>query len=154
MTNDVWFRDAAVRGRPFAPADLDVFELPHEELEDWAQRVSTDPRAVRCSLVEIRSLSRVTRTLADVIKQDHGLDTTGVVALLDEYLGAACPRCFAGLAGNMLQLVASAAQAAAVAGGGDELQRLLNGRCAYCESTEYLVIWHGDTGEQAGGVGL
>lgn len=140
----MWFKDASVRGGPHTPADFNLFELPRHSLDDWVHHVSGDPRQVRCTVVRIRNVGSVSRKLFDALKADHGLASSDAVEVFDEYLGAACPQCFGGLTGSILQTVGAASSAAAFVGGGEQFQRILSGRCASCESEEYYVVWHGD----------
>ena len=64
--------------------------------------------------------------------------------MFDEHLGAACPKCFGGLTGSLLQMVSVSSQAAGFFGGGADFQRILSGSCANCDSDTYYVVWHGD----------
>lgn len=144
VTADAWFNDPSVRGGPHSPADFNLFELPRSFLDKWAYCVAAEPRQARCTVLRIRNIASVTHTLFDAIKANHQLDSRDAVALFDEYLGAACPKCFGGLTGNLLQTIATASSAGTFVGGGAQLQRILSGRCASCESEEYYIVWHGD----------
>lgn len=139
-----WFKNGSERGAPNTPSDFNLFEIPCYPLKEWARRVSADPRNVQCTLTPIADVGGVTRTLFDVIKEDHGLLSGEAVKVFDQYLGAACPKCFGGLTGSVLQMVSAASRAAGVVGGGVQFQRVLSGRCASCESDTYYIVWYGD----------
>jgi len=139
-----WFRDSSRRHGPHSPTDFNLQRIVRCEVNEWATGVSADPQKVRCTEVRISSLSQATTKLFDAVKDKHGLDSNQAVKLFDEYLAGACPKCFHGITGNGLQMVAAGSQMAAVLGGGDSLRRLLSGRCANCESEVLFVVWHGD----------
>jgi hypothetical protein len=92
----------------------------------------------------IADVGSVTQALFDVIKHDHNLPSSEAVKVFDEYLGAACPKCFGGLRGSLLQTISASSKTAGVVFGGAQLQRILSGRCATCESDTYYIVWHGD----------
>jgi len=144
-----WFKDSSKRGGPKSPSDFDLFEIPQYSLQEWAHQVSSDPQRVQCTILPISDLGSVTRVLFDVIKDDHDITSADAVNVFDEYLGAACPKCFGGLTGNLLQTVSASSNAAGVIGGGDAFQRILSGRCASCNSDTYYVVWYGDRNPQA-----
>ena len=139
-----WFKDASVRGGPHAPANFNLLQIPNYSLDEWAQQVSAHPTHVQCTVVRISELGPVTQKLFEAIKKDHRLPSGDAVKIFDEYLGAACPQCFGGLTGSMLQMVAAGSSMAAVFGGGEGFQRVLAGRCGTCESDTYRVVWLGD----------
>jgi hypothetical protein len=144
-----WFKGASRRGGPNTPSDFNLFEIPRYSLQEWAHQVSQDPRRVQCTVLSIANVGSVTQALFDAIKDDHGLTSADAVKVFDEYLGAACPKCFGGLTGSLLQMVSASSKTAAVVGGGAQFQRILGGRCANCESDTYYIVWHGDRSDQA-----
>lgn len=143
-TATAWFKEASVRGGPNTPSDFNLFEIPRYSLQEWAQQVSAYPRRVQCTVLSISKVGSVTQALFDAIKRDHDLSSAEAVKTFDEYLGAACPKCFGGLTGSLLQMVSASSKMAAVVGGGAQFQRILGGRCANCESDTYYIVWHGD----------
>ncbi len=149
-TTTDWFRDDSRRSGPKAPSEFNLFEIAHYSLHEWAHHVSADPRQVQCTVLPISKVGSVTQVLYNAIKRDHGLASAEAVKIFDEYLGAACPKCFAGLTGSLLQTISSSSKAACVIGGGDTFQRILGGRCASCDSDTYYVVWHGDMTPQRG----
>lgn len=146
VTSAEWFKDTANRGGPHAPSDFNLFEMPKQSLQEWASGVSAAPLQVQCTEVRISELGSVTQTLFDVLKQERQLDSSGAVELFDEYLGAACPKCFGGITGSMLGMIAASSRASSVSvlGGGAGFQRILSGRCGTCDSDTYRIVWHGD----------
>ncbi len=139
-----WFKDPSRRHGPHSPTDFNLKRIVRCEVNEWAERISAEPEKVRCTEVQISALGQATRKLFEVIKNKHGLVSNQAVKLFDEYLAGACPKCFHGIPGNGLQLVAAGSQMAAVLGGGDSFKRLLSGRCVNCESEVFFVVWHGD----------
>jgi len=139
-----WFRDPSRRHGPHFPTDFNLQKIVRCEVNEWAKGVSSEPQNVRCTEVQISSLSQATTKLYEAIKNKHGLDSNQAVKLFDEYLAGACPKCFHGITGSGLQMVAAGSQMAAVLGGGDSFRRLLSGRCANCESEVLFIVWHGD----------
>ena len=114
------------------------------EVKEWAKGVAAEPQKVRCTEVQISSLGRATTELFELLKSQHGLDSKQAVKLFDEYLAGACPKCFHGITGSGLQMVAAGSQMAGAIGGGEAFQRLLGGHCPHCESQVLFVVWHGD----------
>jgi hypothetical protein len=139
-----WFKDALRRGGPNSPKDFDLFKIPHYSLQEWARHVSADPRRVQCTVIPIAKAGEVTQVLSETFKRDHDLATADAVEIFDEYLGAACPKCFGGLTGHLLQMLSASSRLAGVVGGGAQFQRILGGSCANCESDTYYIVWHGD----------
>lgn len=139
-----WFTDPSKRGGPNAPSDFSLDEIPRSSPEEWSTSVADDPLVVLCTEANVSELGRISHLLFEKIKIRHDLDSRDAVKLFDEYLGAACPKCYGGITGNMLQMVGAGSNMAAVAGGGDGFQRLLNGQCGTCDSRTYRVVWHGD----------
>ena len=139
-----WFTDHTARGAPRAPKEFDLFQLPNHPLNDWAGKVSADPWATRSCKLPVSDLAKVVPALAERFGKDHGIESSAIVDLLDEFLGAACPKCFGGMNGSVLQQVSIAMSAAGYMGGGEGIQRILAGTCATCESGTYHAIWHGD----------
>lgn len=139
-----WFKDPSRRRGPHFPTDFNLQRIARCEVNEWAKGVAAEPQKVQCTQVQISSLSQATTKLFEAIKNKHGLDSNQATKLFDEYLAGACPKCFHGITGNGLQMVAAGSQMAAVLGGGDSFRRLLSGRCANCESEVLFVVWHGD----------
>ena len=139
-----WFKDPSRRHGPHSPTDFNLQRIVRCGVNEWSKRVSAEPQKVRCTEVQISSLGQATTTLFETIKNKHGLDSNQAVKLFDEYLAGACPKCFHGITGGGLQMVAAGSQMAAVVGGGDSFARLLSGHCANCESEVLFVVWHGD----------
>ena len=139
-----WFADASARGGPRSPKDFDLFALPNHAVLEWAERVSADPRSPRSCVMAVSELDSVIPALSGRFDKDHGVASRDAVDLFDTYLGAACPKCFGGMNGDLLQKVGVAKSAAAYIGGGAQFQRILDGKCATCESETYHVVWHGD----------
>ncbi len=139
-----WFKNSSKRSGPRPPSDFDLFEIPQFSLHEWAHQVSLNPQSVLCTKLPISDLEDVTRTLFEVIKKDHDIKSADAVNVFDEYLGAACPKCFGGLTGNLLQTISASSNLAGVVGGGDDFHRIQSGRCASCDSDTYYVVWHGD----------
>ncbi len=139
-----WFTEATARGGALSPKDFDIFELPDHPLSEWAQRVSAEPWSPGSCIMRITDVGEVTSTLYKRLSADHGIASSVAVELFDTYLGAACPKCFGGMNGSVLQQVGVAKSAGTYMGGGEVLHRILGGKCATCESELYHVIWHGD----------
>lgn len=168
-----WFRDASKRGVPRSPSDLHLKHIKKSRysLQEWAQRISAHPRRIHCMARPINQLGSVTQVLFDAIKHDHGLSSVEVANSFDEYLGAACPRCFGGLTGRQLQRLPTCLRRNTVIRGSvlspntfggspgslfktpsamldaftnPVAQRILEGHCATCESSTYYIIWHGE----------
>ncbi len=139
-----WYRDSSKRGGPNSPKDFDLFKIPRYSADEWSRRVSADPRQVLCTVVSIAKVGDVTPVLFKAVASDHGVSTAEAVEIFDEYLGAACPKCFGGLTGHVLQMVSAGSHMAGLIGGGVRFQRVLRGQCANCESDTYHIVWFGD----------
>jgi hypothetical protein len=139
-----WYKNQSKRGGSTRPSDFNLLEIPCYSKQKWVQLVSHDPIHTKCTVCPITKLSGVVRSLNDFLKKDHNLTSSEIVTLFDEYLMAACPKCFGGLTGNMLQTVSAFSQLKGAIGAGQQFQRILSGRCATCDSDTYYIVWLGD----------
>jgi hypothetical protein len=138
-----WFTNPSKRAPPRSPQDFDLFQIPRHGLPEWVKGVATKPLAARCVVLGVEDMPSAPRTLYNEIKQLYGLTPDEACALFDQYMGAACPRCFAGITGNVLQSFSAMSAAKLVIGAGGAVERLLSGRCHSCESKTYCVVWFG-----------
>ena len=141
-----WFKDASLRNGPKSPSDFDLFEVPVYSIEKWAQTVSLEPWNVHCCVVKIDKLGGITKKLFCILKEMYSIKSSEAVPIFNKYLGAACPECFGGLTGEILQTVESYKNSAGtvILGGESGVQRILEGSCASCRSKKYYIVWHGD----------
>ena len=137
-----WF--AGTRGRPRSPRDFDLTAQPRLSAANWAQLIASDPHGLRTTDVDISEVGGPIQTLFGTLQQVHGVSTSDAVELFDTYLGAACPRCFAGVPGGLLQTVSVAQSAAGSMIADPNLRRIVDGTCAHCPSTVYTLVWFGE----------
>lgn len=143
---EAWFKDPTQRNQPYGPSEFDLFSIPSYPLDEWADEVISDPWEPQCTKVNISNLGSVTKTLFDKLKEEYGVKSSMAVPIFNTYLGAACPECFSGLTGELLQTVESykSAAGAVLMGNSDNIERIMNGKCIFCSSNRYYVVWHGD----------
>lgn len=141
-----WFTEPSNRSMPRSPSDFNLFDIPQYSLESWAKTISTDPYNVHYHIIKIGDLGNVTRSLFEVLKNKYTITTTEAVDIFNNYLGAACPECLSGLTGELLQTIESSKsmRGSVFLDNSSDIQCILNGTCAYCNSKEYYIIWFGE----------
>jgi hypothetical protein len=149
-----WFAGDSYR-RP--PASRDTFTSSDFDpilFGSWRQVVCLNPqRSPVVTAMRIDDLGTVAARLYEAFKHLYQLTSAQAVEIFDRYLGAACPKCWGGITGELLgslgvwqnnpNILISPEDTA--------VQRLLDGLCPHCDSRYYYVLWFGE--EAAVGAG-
>lgn len=142
--NKEWFLNKSNRSRPRAGSNINISKVRTYILSEWMKLVTSHPMALRCTVIDINSIDAVLRTFFDILKESCDISSSKAVGIFNNYLGAACPECFGGLDGSLLQTIASYKNSAGAIIGDPAVQRVLDGFCPHCSSRKFYIIWYGD----------
>jgi len=137
-----WFQSSASRAPALAPDQIDLGTVKLIPSKQWLYAVSNCPWQLRATQISNHEIGTISSKLANRVSYNAELEHDKVALLLNEYLGAACPKCLGGITGEICQMLSAMKNAGGVVSS-PEIAKLLEGKCPHCDNDESILIWKG-----------
>lgn len=114
-----------------------------EHVNDLPSSILRAPEKMYCQSYMVSGLGGMVTELNERIKDEHSLSAGERLEVFETHLAAACPHCGAGLTGDAMVSLSSYQSARAAIVADPNMRRLIDGKCPFCSSREYLCLWQG-----------